>query len=134
MAVRLQSLLGSDRVVIHTGKEPVAEQLAMFARARIVVGAHGAGLANTLACRPKTAIVLLPMYPMTDMTFFHNAVALDHQIFLVQSVVSYYYGSYGTVEAHQLADIVNATQQALEWTASRWRPDDQQDAPQHREL
>ena len=38
-------------------EHPVAEQAAMFDRASVVVGVHGAGLTNTAFCRPGTLVV-----------------------------------------------------------------------------
>jgi capsular polysaccharide biosynthesis protein len=36
---------------------PVAEQMRLMAEARLVVGVHGAGLTNTMFCRPGTALL-----------------------------------------------------------------------------
>ena len=49
-------------VVVHTGAEPFADQLALFAAAEAVVGPHGAGMSNIVATPPPAAIVeLLPV-------------------------------------------------------------------------
>ncbi|MES2309967.1 MAG: glycosyltransferase family 61 protein [Verrucomicrobiota bacterium] len=45
---------------IFTGdKHSFLEQVALFAEAKVVVGAHGAGLANIAFCRPKTPVLEL---------------------------------------------------------------------------
>lgn len=44
------------RPVSLTGM-PVADQIRLFARARLVVSAHGAGLTNTTFCAPGTSVV-----------------------------------------------------------------------------
>jgi hypothetical protein len=112
---------GKQRVVVHTGKESLVKQLSMFVQARVVVGAHGAGLSNTLVCRPNTAVVMMPMKPMVDMTFVHLAAALNHKLFLATDVNSYYYGNYGTLSAKQIEQVMEATEAALAWTTERWQ-------------
>lgn len=56
---------------------PLDEQIALFARARLVVGAHGSGLANLVFARPGTRVLeLMPgrsFFPL----FWHLAQALD---------------------------------------------------------
>ncbi len=59
--------LGFEKVTL--GAQPFAEQLRLFAEAEIVIGAHGAGLANTIVCREGTWLLELvgdkvvnPMY------------------------------------------------------------------------
>ena len=93
----------------------------MFVRARVVVGAHGAGLSNTLVCRPNTAVVMMPMKPMVDMTFVHLAAALEHKLFLTTDITSYYYGNYGKLTEAQIEQVVAATQDAVAWTEDRWQ-------------
>ena len=47
----------TDRVVEFSGREPLPEQASLFARASLVVGPHGAALANTLFCADGTPVV-----------------------------------------------------------------------------
>ena len=47
----------ADRVVEFSGREPLPEQASLFARAALVVGPHGAALANTLFCADGTPVV-----------------------------------------------------------------------------
>ena len=47
----------ADRVVEFSGREPLSEQASLFARASLVVGPHGAALANTLFCADGTPVV-----------------------------------------------------------------------------
>lgn len=60
-------LIGEDRILdalaalglerIAFAPLGVAEQIALMSQARLVVGVHGAGLTNTIYCRPGTAVV-----------------------------------------------------------------------------
>eukprot|EP00730_Choanoeca_flexa_P017853 TRINITY_DN8639_c0_g3_i2.p1 TRINITY_DN8639_c0_g3~~TRINITY_DN8639_c0_g3_i2.p1 ORF type:complete len:659 (+),score=132.82 TRINITY_DN8639_c0_g3_i2:132-1979(+) len=111
---------GKDRVTVHRGKESLAQQLAMFVKARLVVGAHGAGLSNTLVCRPNTAVVMLPMKPMVDMTFVHMAAALEHKMYTTTDVTSYYYGMYGTLTKAQIQQVLDTSKEAFAWTEGKW--------------
>ena len=72
--------VGKKHVVVHTGKEKVIEQARMFKNARVVVGAHGAGLTNIVYCKPGTGVVLLPMKPHSDHTYSHMASALGQSL------------------------------------------------------
>jgi capsular polysaccharide biosynthesis protein len=61
----LLTLLGFEKVVI--GKRSVFEQSALFASADVIVGVHGAGLANIVFCTPGTRIIdVIPVnwYPL----------------------------------------------------------------------
>ena len=47
--------------VVYLEHHPIRDQLAMFRRAEMVVGVHGAGLSNLAACRPGTKVIeILP--------------------------------------------------------------------------
>ncbi|EDQ87789.1 uncharacterized protein MONBRDRAFT_26928 [Monosiga brevicollis MX1] len=113
------SALG-QRLIVHRGTESLREQLALFAQARVVVAAHGAGVSNTIVCGSGTQVVLLPMWPMVDHTFVHLAAALDHEIILAPSVRSYYYGNFGSLTSTQLEELASATRQAIQ--AADWAP------------
>ncbi|WP_375293375.1 DUF563 domain-containing protein [Siccirubricoccus sp. G192] len=47
--------LGLERVAFS--ELPLRRQMEVMAEARFVIGAHGAGLTNTIFCRPGTAVV-----------------------------------------------------------------------------
>lgn len=50
-------LLSSKQFIILTGEEPLKDIINYFANARIVIGAHGSILANTIFCNPDTKII-----------------------------------------------------------------------------
>lgn len=54
----LQGVYGHDRVcTVELETMSFSDQVQLFAKARIVVGIHGAGLANIVFCRPGTVLV-----------------------------------------------------------------------------
>lgn len=94
------------------------KQLELFYSATVVIAPHGAGLANSIVCREDTAIVLLPMRPMVDMTFIHLAAALGHRVFIATDVTSYYYSTFGKLSPTQVRHVVDAVQSAIDWRTS----------------
>ena len=54
----------------------------------MIVGAHGAGLANMLACAPHTRVVMFPTDPHIDHQFNYLATALDLQMWMIPAVRS----------------------------------------------
>ena len=50
---------------------------ALFHRAAVVVGVHGAALANAVACRPRAALVELALPEPMYRHYVHLAAALD---------------------------------------------------------
>ena len=53
----IANLAALDFRVINAEKLTVAEQAAVFAAAKIVIGPHGAGLTNIVFCRPGTIVI-----------------------------------------------------------------------------
>jgi hypothetical protein len=110
----LRRMVGPDRFVLFRGKDlPVADQLASFARAAVVVAPHGAGLANVVACVPNTTLVLFPMRPHVDNTFGHMAAALELDLWIAPDITSYYYGAYGLLTASSSNAVLRAVSVAL---------------------
>jgi Glycosyltransferase 61/Nucleotide-diphospho-sugar transferase/Galactosyltransferase len=64
----MQALPGN--VQEHTGLEPMIQQLQMFADASVVIGPHGAGLANIIAMQEGTAVVELQVAPANSCYMF----------------------------------------------------------------
>lgn len=58
LAALIGATLGAPRIHRYDG-EPVEEQAALFARARMIVGTHGADMANSVFARPGTPVVHL---------------------------------------------------------------------------
>ena len=64
----IRALPGNVRV--HTGHEPIIEQLQMFADARIVIGPHGSGMANIMAMSENNSVVELQVAPANHCYMF----------------------------------------------------------------
>eukprot|EP00899_Mesostigma_viride_P006057 jgi/Mesvir1/15452/Mv06632-RA.1 len=64
------------RLMVHDGSGSVRQQLRLFQDASLVIGVHGAGLANMVVCQEGTPIVELPRLPMHGNYFAHMAAAL----------------------------------------------------------
>ncbi|KAJ3288465.1 hypothetical protein HDU79_004822 [Rhizoclosmatium sp. JEL0117] len=109
----LKERLGVDRVRIHRGTESLLEQAQMFSEARVVVGAHGAGLANYVHTRQFSALVQVPMDPQVEFCFSHLVAALEGRHYTVSSVPgSHYYGNYDVLRDVDIEAIVGTVERA----------------------
>lgn len=58
------------RVQLHDGDAmPVREQIEMFSKARIIIGAHGSGLVNIAFAPPTACLISFPIVPHTKLFF-----------------------------------------------------------------
>jgi hypothetical protein len=73
-------------LVVHQGKEPMVDQLAMFYTADLVIGAHGGGLSNILFCRPHTPVIELPVKATEWNGYGFMSAALDLDYWIVPEV------------------------------------------------
>lgn len=110
---QLKKTFGGSAVVVHTGNEPFIDQVAMFQRAALVIGAHGAGLSNLVFCQSGTSLMMFPMRPHVDHTYGHMASALGLYHWVVTEVSSYYYGNYGELSNIQIQLIVSTATRIL---------------------
>lgn len=108
----LNASFGAANVMVHTGQEPLQQQLLMFARAKVVVAAHGAGMANLIVAPADCHLVMLPMWPMSDNSFIHLPAALGLRVTLLTDIRSYYYGNFGEITEEHIAQIVAAARDA----------------------
>ncbi|KAJ3083613.1 hypothetical protein HDU99_008001 [Rhizoclosmatium hyalinum] len=109
----LKERIGVDRVRIHRGTESLLEQAQMFSEARVVVGAHGAGLANYVHTRKFTALVQVPMDPQVEFCFSHLVAALEGRHYTLSSVPgSHYYGNYDVLRDVDIEAIVGTVERA----------------------
>eukprot|EP00754_Rhynchopus_humris_P048821 Rhum_TRINITY_DN8021_c0_g1::Rhum_TRINITY_DN8021_c0_g1_i1::g.25795::m.25795 len=99
-------------VRVHDGGGSLTEQLTLFAGAAVVVGPHGAGLANTVATREGTPIVLFPMAPACDAVWSKLSAALSNPLWVVPSVGAFYYTPYKVTDAG-VAEVVRTVRAAL---------------------
>ena len=68
--------------VVKLERLPVAQQIALFASAKLVVGAHGAGLANIVFCSAGTCVLELTPDSICRQNFAALAVAYDLTFFV----------------------------------------------------
>jgi len=93
-AVQTVSGMGSPfQVLVHADiragpAPPVTEQIALFRRARVVIGPHGGALANCLWQAPGSALVELPLAPLQRSEFAVMAAALGLRYWLVPEIAA----------------------------------------------
>jgi glycosyltransferase involved in cell wall biosynthesis len=75
----VESLADAGWTIIDPAKLSFDEQIAAFNRASVVVGAHGAGLANLAFCRPKTKVMELA-FPRWSPSYF-EAICIGREIY-----------------------------------------------------
>lgn len=63
-------------VVVHRRGLSAGDSIALFQRARMVVGPHGAGLSHIVFCAPGTAVLELAFVRSPPMMFWHISAAL----------------------------------------------------------
>ena len=79
-----RSIINHDELVavlgarVHTGLEPVLEQLRMFAESQLVVAPHGSGLANMVAMSSGTVVELQTKPTNHCFLFFTVNLGLDY--------------------------------------------------------
>ena len=81
----------------HLGNESAQDAFALFARASIVIGLHGAGLSHLLACRSGTIVIEITPVPYSsemDVNTCYGEIssklALSHYLLPVPGDSSYY--------------------------------------------
>ena len=88
------------------------EAAALFERAAVVVGVHGAALANVVFCRAGTALVEVPMKEPCFRDYTHAAMALDLRYFVLDDLPENAYHAAVRVEPTRLATVVRAAARA----------------------
>ncbi|MFN4016074.1 MAG: glycosyltransferase family 61 protein [Reyranella sp.] len=70
--------------IISPAKLSLADQIEAFRNARVVLGAHGAGLTNILFCRPNTTLIeIFPAGGVHGSAFLRIASQLDFNYYYV---------------------------------------------------
>ena len=75
----------SDEIVVFDGSEGLRRTIEIFREAKLVVGAHGAGLVNVMFCLPGTKVIEFLPEKDINLCFWHqcSAAKLDHRFILV---------------------------------------------------
>ena len=103
---------GLELFVFHGSTVALVEAAALFARSAVVVGVHGAALANVLFCVPGAALVELPMKEPCFRDYAHASMALGLQYFILDDVPENAYHKAVRVEPARLAAVVRAAARA----------------------
>ena len=92
---------------------PLSEHIAMFSRAAVVVGPHGAGFSNLIFCREGTAVIEIgydsPDVLQLDEMYFQLSLGLHLRYWLVLGQGSYV----GTIDAEE-DEIISIIYDSLE--------------------
>lgn len=83
--VEMLSQFGFVSVALETLS--VAEQIALFAQAEVIVAPHGSGLSNIAFCQPETTIIecFSPNYMRSDYWMISQHLKLNHYYLIGQS-------------------------------------------------
>jgi tetratricopeptide (TPR) repeat protein len=74
--------------VVHLEDLPFAEQVGIFRYAKVIVGAHGGGLANIVFCRPGTQVIeIRPRNSPAMYAHISYLLALDYKAYIVPKPV-----------------------------------------------
>ena len=85
----LTKLLANSRLKLETFDDKkrlsFSETLRMFYRARMVIGLHGAGLANVIYSRPGTIVIEMICQPLSEVNtcYIHTAGILGHRYYAI---------------------------------------------------
>ena len=77
IALQTAGFMGGVAVLDDKHLPPLADTLALFSRARVVIGVHGAGLSNMLACQAGTGVVELLPHDTLPTCYARAAAALN---------------------------------------------------------
>eukprot|EP00050_Salpingoeca_kvevrii_P017310 m.63926 g.63926 ORF g.63926 m.63926 type:complete len:808 (-) comp7492_c0_seq2:39-2462(-) len=78
---------------------PLLEQIELFRRARVLVGAHGAGLANSLFLHAPAAVVELPLFPIQRTVARTLATIFEFDYWIVPSATATQFFHYNITQA-----------------------------------
>ncbi|TPX78102.1 hypothetical protein CcCBS67573_g00628 [Chytriomyces confervae] len=107
-----------NRLLIHTGGEGLLRQVAVFAKARVVVGNHGAGLTNFMFTQPGAVLVTIPKDPMVDFCFANMVAGMGERHFVVSEIPgAHYVGSYPALSAKHMELLGNVIENAYEMSS-----------------
>lgn len=75
--------------VFHGDQHDLRSTIEMFRRAKIVIGVHGAGLANILYCAPGTAVLEIALSTPRHRDYMHASASLGHSYWIHGQVREY---------------------------------------------
>jgi capsular polysaccharide biosynthesis protein len=112
VALRETAAAAGATLEIATGRGAVSAQADMFRNARVVLGPHGAGLANIVFAPTTTTVLEFTMSPNVNNTYGHLARAFGQQYVLLSQPACGYHGDY-VITHEDIASITTAVRAAL---------------------
>ena len=97
---------GLQLKVFHGDQHTVASTIELFKSAKVVIGAHGAGMANMVYCAPGTAVMEIAMRTPRHRDYMHAAASLGHRYWVHTEVLANALESEIAVDARALAAAV----------------------------
>ena len=91
----------------------VNQQIAIFSRALVVIGVHGAGLTNIMYCKPGTIVIELPVYPVKVSVYSRLASVFQFPYFTVPSFTFYHFDVYKNVTDTMIEDLSNTVEHVV---------------------
>eukprot|EP00759_Apiculatamorpha_spiralis_P018520 PhF_6_TR24842/c0_g2_i1/m.34267 len=83
-----------DLYVFVCSRQKMTTQRDLFFNADIIIGPHGACLANLVFAREGTSVIVFPMEPYSDNVWGYLTQALRQDYWVVPELASYYYQHY----------------------------------------
>lgn len=104
----LQESLPEDTIVVYKGDLTAKETIALFERAKLVIGFHGAGLTHVLFSAPGTVLIELTFLDAPPLMFWHIASALEQEYWLIPVAQSHWMVQEVDVPISEVVDAVVA--------------------------
>lgn len=80
---RLRAAYPNEKVVVYENVDDVHDLVALFRRAKVILGPHGAGLSHMLFAEPGTHVIEFQFMKDPPMMFWHLAEALQQDYWLL---------------------------------------------------
>ncbi|KAL4435565.1 hypothetical protein ABPG77_002528 [Micractinium sp. CCAP 211/92] len=104
----IRAAFPEQQVAVFQGDLTPTETLALFQRARLVLGPHGAGLSHILFSAPGTAVVEFLFLADPPLMFWHTAAALGQPYWLLPVPQAYWMQEEMQVPVDEVIDILAA--------------------------
>ncbi|KAI3435029.1 hypothetical protein D9Q98_003081 [Chlorella vulgaris] len=104
----IRAAFPQQQLVVYSGGLAAADTIALFQRARVVLGPHGAGLSHILFAAPGTTVIEFLFMADPPLMFWHTAAALGQPYWLLPVPHAYWMQEEMQVPADEVLDILTA--------------------------